>query len=163
MTFVAPIEVKSLRCGTEQHIHPLGTEAALSAATANGLFEPGSFAGGGIAVATKRALDTQFGEAHTGMIYTPPSYSDHIAVSLHMKESFRELIGTLDLLNDASTRNAQPHKKQRSISSFFAATSSSSSVSANSATTSREKRKSLPEAKSSKKSTVTTFFKPKSR
>ena len=161
MEFVAPIDGKTLRCGTEQRTDPLGQESALAAATANGLFEPGSFAGGGIAVATKRALDTQFGEAHTGMIYTPPSYSDHIAVSLLMKESFKEFIGTLDLLNDASTRKAQPHKQQRSIASFFAS-SSSSSVSASSAT-SREKRKSIQDAKSSKKSTVTAFFKPKSR
>lgn len=161
MKFVEPSDGKSLRCGIDQDIDPLGKEAALSAATANGLFEPGSFAGGGIAIATKRALDTQFGLAHTGMIYTPPSYSDHIAVSLLMKESFRELIGTLDLLNDAPTRNAQPHKKQRSISSFFVSSSSSSNVSTKSAT-SREKRKGLQEAKSSKESIVTSFFKSKS-
>jgi len=161
MTFVEPTDGTSLRCGTEPRIDPLGKEAALSAAIANGLFEPGSFAGGGIAVATKRALDSQFGEAHTGMIYTPPSYSDHIAVSLLMKESFRDLIGSLDLLNDALTRKSQPHKKQRSIASFFGS-SSSSNTSTNSAT-SREKRKSLQEAKPSKKSTVTSFFKPKPR
>lgn len=160
MKFVEPCDGKSLRCNTDQDIDPLGKDAALSAATANGLFKPGSFAGGGIAIATKRALNTQFGVAHTGMIYTPPSYSDHIAVSLLMKESFRDLIGTLDLLNDAPTRNAQPHKKQRSISSFFA--SSSSSVSTKSAT-SGEKRKILQEAKSSKKAIVTSFFKPPSR
>jgi hypothetical protein len=161
MTFVEPIDGLSLRCGTEPRIDPLRKEAALSAATANGLFEPGSFAGGGIAVATKRALDTQFGEAHTGMIYTPPSYSDHIAVSLLMKGIFRELIGSLDLLNDVQTRKSQPHKKQRSIASFFGS-SSSSNVSTNS-TTSREKRKSLQEAKPCKKLTVTSFFKPKPR
>ena len=108
------------------------------AATACGLFESGSFAGGGIASATKRALDTQFiGVPHSGMIYTPPSYSDHIAVSLLLKDdSILNGSSKLELMNDASTRKAQPHKRQRSISSFFssgtttaASTSSSSSTS----------------------------------
>jgi hypothetical protein len=120
-------------------LDPLSETAALMAATACGLFESGSFAGGGIASATKRALDTQFiGVPHSGMIYTPPSYSDHIAVSLLLKDDII-LNGSskLELMNDASTRKAQPHKRQRSISSFFssggtttaASTSSSSSTS----------------------------------
>jgi hypothetical protein len=150
MTFVEPNDGKSLRCGLAAHIDPLGEEAALQAATANGLFEPGSFAGGGIAVATKRALDSQFGDAHTGMIYTPPSYSDHIAVSLLMKKTFTELIGRLELLNDTSTRKAQPHKKQRSISSFFSSSSSLTS-STNNSTSSREKRKIVHGANPSKR------------
>merc|ERR1719491_2655108 len=60
---VEPLNDKPLRCGKELHPNPLGEEAALMAATAGGLFQAGSFAGGGIADATKRALDTQFGEA----------------------------------------------------------------------------------------------------
>jgi hypothetical protein len=64
-------------------------DPALMAATACGLFESGSYAGGGIAPATRRALDTQFvGVPHTGMVYTPPGYSDHIAVSLTEDGSF---------------------------------------------------------------------------
>lgn len=132
-----------LRCGGRDASHPknayvdpldpLGEEAALMAATACGLFESGSYAGGGIAPPTKRALDTQFiGVPHTGMVYTPPGYSDHIAVSLLMKDGLlSDRVGTLDLIDDAPTRKAQPHKRQRSISSFFSSggTASTSSLS----------------------------------
>jgi len=139
-----PSNGQTLRCGRKPHINPLGEEAALMAATGGGLFEGGSFSGGGIATATQTALDTQFGEAHCGMIYTPPSYSDHIAVSLLMKSSFKdEFVGQLTLGKDAATRKAQPHKKQQSISSFFgtagAKKKSSSNVSSKSAS-SGEKR-----------------------
>lgn len=66
---------------------PLTEEAALAAATARGKFQPVSFEGGGIVEASQEALDTQFGPRHTGMIYTPPSYSDHIAISLLLADS----------------------------------------------------------------------------
>ena len=163
MSHVEPNDGKTLRCGKEPHSNPLGEEAALSAATAGGLFEPGSFSGGGIAVATKRALDTQFGETHTGMIYTPPSYSDHIAVSLLMKSSFKEFVGEVTLANDASTRKAQPHKKQRSISSFFSSASSksSSTVPASKSTTSAGAKRSATTQDSkpaAKKKSLHSYF-----
>jgi hypothetical protein len=111
-------------------VDPLGEEAALMAATARGLYESGSYAGGGIAPATRRALDAQFvGAPHTGMIYTPPSYSDHVAVSLLMTDDFSVRVGRLDLIGDAPTRRAQPHKRQKSISSFFSSDSTTSSSS----------------------------------
>ena len=157
MAFVEPNEGKTLRCGKEPHDNPLGEEAALLAATAGGLFEPGSYAGGGIAVATKRALDTQFGEAHSGMIYTPPSYSDHIAVSLLMKSSFKDFVGELVLDNDASTRKAQPHKKQRSIASFFG-TAGSKSSSSRSATAGGKRTILEDTTEAPKKKSVHSFF-----
>jgi len=163
-----------LRCGrSNPHDNPLGEEAALLAATASGLFVPGTFAGGGIADATKRALDTQFaGKAHSGMIYTPPSYSDHIAVSLLMKNSFGVECagnGELSLGGDASTRKAQPHKKQRSVASFFSAagsksssTSSGSVSSSLSSSCSGEKRaiisQDINNYKSSKKKSIHSYF-----
>ncbi|KAL9178566.1 hypothetical protein ACHAXT_001904 [Thalassiosira profunda] len=104
MDHVEPNDGKTLRCGKEPHSNPLGKEAALLAATAGGLFE-------------------------SGMIYTPPSYSDHIAVSLLMKGSFREYVGQMQLESDAATRKAQPHKKQRSIASFLCAPGSKKSAS----------------------------------
>lgn len=111
----------TLRCGPTPHDNPLGEVAALMAATANGMFESGTFAGGGIASAPKSVLDTQFGPTHTGMIYTPPSYSDHIAVSLVFNDRLVSLMGNLILdEKDAATRRSQPHKKQRSIASFLA-------------------------------------------
>jgi hypothetical protein len=128
-----------LRCGGRDASHPkyvdvdpMGEEAALMAATACGLFESGTYTGGGIAPATRMALDTQFvGKPHTGILYTPPSYSDHVAVSLLMKDDLlSNRIGTSDLIDDGPTRKAQPHKRQRPISSFFSSggmTSTSSS------------------------------------
>lgn len=119
-------------------------EASLHAATASGQFQGASFDGGGIVDATQRALDSQFGDdagkeggdagvvgnkddyytkqRHTGIIYTPPSYSDHVAVSLLLNDKFRQehLSMTLQLdLKCPCTKKAQPHRSQTSISSFF--------------------------------------------
>lgn len=94
--------------------------AALRAATANGQYKATSFAGGGIQEASHRTLDSQFGEPHTGMIYTPPSFSDHIAVSLRLNNDDGGLLKqNLKLSTDSATRKAQPHKAQRSIAAFF--------------------------------------------
>ena len=101
-------------------------EAALHAATASGQFEGASFDGGGIVEPTKKALDSQFGPNHTGIIYTPPSYSDHVAISLWLDEEWDEKYCTTTLeLNRkcVKTNKAQPHKAQKSISSFFGKTS----------------------------------------
>ena len=112
-------EVCGLRCCsnlTEEE--SLGERGALLAATATGRFRPVSFEGGGIDEATQEALDTQFGPAHTGLVYTPPSFSDHIGVSLLTDDAL--LWDKLVLLeNDTRTRKAQPHKLQKSIASFF--------------------------------------------
>lgn len=93
--------------------------AAFHAVTANGGYKAASFDGSGIAVASQEALDSQFGPLHTGMIYTPPSYSDHIAVSLLLDDSLTT--GKVLQLDetDRLTRKAQPHKSQSSIKSFF--------------------------------------------
>ena len=140
-----PMDGTFLRCGGGSNtsvlngskLDPMGETAALMAATACGLFESGSYAGGGIASATQRALDTQFvGVPHTGMIYTPPSYSDHIAVSLLLMDTIRDRMGGSEMIGDATTRKSQPHKRQRSISSFFFSSSSrSSSTSSSSSNT----------------------------
>jgi hypothetical protein len=99
-----------------------GEEAAFHAATASGKFEGASYVGGGIAEPSHMALETQFGEAHTGIIYTPPSYSDHVAVSLLLNKSWRSTMLSSTLVLDSKcsdTKKSQPHKSQRSISSFF--------------------------------------------
>lgn len=116
----------NLRCGStansSPHNDPNSDEAALMACTSNGLYQAPSFAGGGIAQLSKRALDSQFGIPHTGMIYTPPSYSDHIAISLLMKKEFNDdVVGHLTLQSNPPTRKSQPHKKQKSIASFLCA------------------------------------------
>jgi len=104
-------------------------EASLHAVTASGSFQGASYEGGGIASATQEALDTQFDCPHTGIIYTPPSYSDHVAVSLLLKEDWRQLHMPLKLIldeKDSATKKSQPHKSQKSISSFFGNATSSS-------------------------------------
>ena len=118
--------------GREYH---LTEEAALAAATANGRFEPASFEGGGIQEVPQETLDSQFeGLPHTGMIYTPPSFSDHIGISLLLDDSgvpgARGL--TLDE-RDSATRKAQPHKLQKTIASFFGTSSSSVNAAVNGA------------------------------
>ncbi|KAL7499862.1 hypothetical protein ACHAWT_007882 [Skeletonema menzelii] len=161
----------SLRCGTKAHNDPYGEEAALMACTSNGMFQAPSFSGGGIAQVSKRALDSQFGPPHTGMIYTPPSYSDHIAISLLMKESFKNVVGQLSLQSNASTRKSQPHKKQKSMMSFLcapgatkksASTTSSSSASASSTTAAagqkRRPQQQEEESKNSKPNNLKSYF-----
>jgi len=112
-------DVESLRVGdgtpSEQH---LTEAAALAAATANGRFRPAAFEGGGITEATMDVLNTQFGPPHTGMIYTPPTFSDHIAISLLMDDNVGPTNQALDE-NDIATKRAQPHKSQKTIADFF--------------------------------------------
>jgi exodeoxyribonuclease III len=110
---------EGLRCCGKIEAGQEGSEkAALLAATANGHFQPAAFDGGGISDATQTALDTQFGPAHTGMVYTPPSYSDHTAISLLMNDSVLPRDQILQE-KDHATKKTQPHKKQQSIASFF--------------------------------------------
>jgi hypothetical protein len=123
--------VDCLRCCSDQTDHHLTEEAALAAATANGRFTPVSFEGGGIQEASMEALNTQFGEPHTGMIYTPPSFSDHIAISLLTDASLLRSDLVLDA-KDAATKKAQPHKLQTTIASFFGSASATRGSSSNS-------------------------------
>lgn len=110
-------DVESLRCCGNVD-EPLGEAAALQAATAGGQFQPASYGGGGINEASQQALDTQFGKPHTGMVYTPPSFSDHIGVSLLLNDDLLQRDLVLSESNSA-TRKSQPHKLQKSIASFF--------------------------------------------
>ena len=110
-----------LRCCCQVHRgRELSEEAALCAATANGRFEPVSYEGGGMVEAPQAALDTQFGPPHTGHVYTPPTFSDHVGVSVLLDDAVIPL-QPLRLQNNAATRKAQPHKRQTSIASFFQA------------------------------------------
>jgi len=133
----------------------LSEEAALRAATANGAFQGASFLGGGIASASRKILDTQFGPPHSGIVYTPPSYSDHVGVSLlltqeptfnndneskngNKKHSFQDenedttrmmkLVQNEFILNDkdAKTKKSQPFKAQKSIMNYFSPNSTNS-------------------------------------
>jgi hypothetical protein len=164
----------NLRCGNTKsppHNDPNSEEAALMACTSNGLYQAPSFAGGGIAQLSKRALDSQFGIPHTGMIYTPPSYSDHIAISLLMKKEFNDdVVGHLTLQSNPSTRKSQPHKKQKSIASFLCApggataakkkpaAASSTSLSSSTTTGAGLKRPLEDDSKDSKPTNLKSYF-----
>ena len=113
---------QNLRCCNLDNTQSYGTdEAALHAATASGQFQGAGFGGGGISSVSQKVLDTQFGARHTGIIYTPPSYSDHVAISLLLKEEWGKdhLRRDLTLTSDSATKRSQPHKGQQKISSFF--------------------------------------------
>ena len=110
-----------LRCASNKFDRN-SEEASLAAATANGLYQPVSFEGGGIQSVSRSLLDTQFGVPHSGIVYTPPSFSDHVGVSLLIDDSMKR-VGTT-LANDANTKKTQPHKLQRSIKGFFVAATS---------------------------------------
>ncbi len=125
-------------------------EAAFHAAIASGLFQGASFQGGGIGQASDEALETQFGCAHTGIIYTAPQYSDHVAVSLLLNDNFDQYLSSSLSLNGKETKQAQPHKAQTKISSFFSSSNRSSSTSSNSSL-SKRKSSHLPQKKSKKK------------
>lgn len=118
-------DVESLRVHPAGPDDPNSEEAAACVATANGGFQAVPFQGGGIVEAPQDVLDTQFGEPHTGLIYTPPSFSDHIAISLLLDDECLTPSLALDK-SDSPTRTAQPHKSQKTIASFFASASSTS-------------------------------------
>ena len=160
MNHVEKSDGQNLRCGNKSHNNPLGEDAALDAATANGLFVGGTYAGGGIALPTQCALDTQFGPPHTGMIYTPPSYSDHIAVSLLMNDNFSDFLGQMTLdEKDLATKKSQPHKKQRSIAAFLCAPAAKGDGAANSSRSVLEKKRSnLSASTAPKKKTLNSYF-----
>lgn len=108
-----------------------GEDAAHHAATASGNFVGAPLGGGGIGSASAKAMETQFGDgASTGILYTAPQYSDHVAISLVLNAGFdAEFYSTSLSLDakDAATKKAQPHRAQKSISSFFGASSVASS------------------------------------
>eukprot|EP00756_Hemistasia_phaeocysticola_P057592 Hpha_TRINITY_DN34196_c0_g1::TRINITY_DN34196_c0_g1_i1::g.75958::m.75958 len=107
--------------GTETD--PNSDQAALAAVTARGMFKPAPLTGGGIPPCPHAAFELQFRDApHTGILYPPPEASDHIPVTLLLHTP--ELrANKLQLLDDTSTKRAQPHKKQSTITSFFAPSS----------------------------------------
>lgn len=98
-------------------------EAALNACTAFGRWRQAPFEGGGLPDGMQEDYETEFYAPHTGMVYTPPQYSDHIGVSLLLR---------LPKVVDAprrfckKTRKCQPHKRQTRLDSFFRSSSSSS-------------------------------------
>lgn len=99
--------------------------AALLATTAFGGWEPAPFDGGGIVDAQDRVFDVHLSlPPTTGIIYTPPKWSDHVAVSCYLQPGPDDT--PLILQSDAETKHTQPHSSFRSIKSFFGGKKSSS-------------------------------------
>jgi hypothetical protein len=134
-----------LDTGGRPDLDPLSEAAALSACTLNSQWQPAPFGGGGIADAPQKCYDHHFrppstgasgrraGRMHpppaaasstcacagTGMIYTPPQYSDHIAVALLLHRDCLSFPLDPDRRFDSNTRRCQPHAAMKSITSYF--------------------------------------------
>mmetsp|Transcript_125535 Transcript_125535/g.287612 ORF Transcript_125535/g.287612 Transcript_125535/m.287612 type:complete len:411 (+) Transcript_125535:414-1646(+) len=93
--------------------------AARRGCTAFGGFQPAPYGGGGIPEAPQSAYEAMFMSPHTGILYTSPEASDHVAVSLCLRSTANG--SSLELAKDAATKSAQPHKRQSSIMNFFGA------------------------------------------
>jgi hypothetical protein len=113
-------------------------QAARNACVAHGLWKMAAYDGSGIDGGTRKANDAQFVPPHTGIIYTPPRFSDHVAVSALLDDAIFDQPTLLPSSSSSSssvaaaaaapvgrlfpakhTRATQPHRKQKSISSFF--------------------------------------------
>jgi len=66
--------------------------------------------------ATQPTHDSQFAEPHTGIIYTAPAASDHVAVSLLLRGG---AVPPQTLVLDPPTRACSFRALQPSIASFF--------------------------------------------
>ena len=116
-------------------------KAAHDAATNFNCFQPAPMDGSGMANAPEYAYQSHLrghlkdtgtdfvqgsGNLHTGIIYTPPEYSDHVAVSLVLDDAIRET-APLIVAGDRETKATQPHMAQKTLKSFFGVPASKSS------------------------------------
>jgi len=106
---------------TRGNLTPSSASAALSAATLGGLSQPSPFAGGGMPALEEEEYWAQFREAaSTGIVYTPPQLSDHVATSLLLR-GCPAPGGQPAATRDAGTQRCQPHRAARRITDFFGA------------------------------------------
>merc|ERR1740129_38570 len=127
-----PGGVMPANAGT-QEVLAMSAEAARNAATHfhgwHATAVSGLAQGDGLSpqVDNMRLNDTQFpAEPYTGIVYTPPSYSDHVPVSvlfssalLKHQENAAPGGSPCQSIGENHTRKAQPWKGQPSISAFF--------------------------------------------
>ena len=139
---------------------PNSFEAALLACTLSHYFKPVPMTGGGMADSPQWCYDHHWrrlrllGGPCTGHVYTPPQYSDHIAVSLVFKRS---------ALDDARTARTSPGGSGTSSSTATAATSRAAHASSREETRGNfsfkfdeKTRKCMPHAA---QRSITSFFK----
>jgi len=117
------VEATSSRAAANAATHFDGWHAAAVSGVAQG-------DGLGLQTDNMRLNDTQFpSKPFTGLIYTPPSYSDHIAVSVLFKGELvkapggnSEIAAKCFVAEPSHTKQSQPWLAQPSIASFFGAT-----------------------------------------
>lgn len=102
---------------------PNSTMAARAAATLGGILQPAPFEGGGMPAMDEDTYLVHFRALRegpsSGIVYTPPQLSDHVAVSLFLKGvPLPEQPATP--ARDASTSRCQPHLSAKRITDFFA-------------------------------------------
>lgn len=80
-------------------------------------------AGGGLVDAPASVMETMFCDPHTGIVYTPPRFSDHVAVSCSLSDEVLRDMPSLPIpaAAAAAMRHAQPHKLTAPITAFFKA------------------------------------------
>jgi hypothetical protein len=89
------------------------------------------YIGTGLEEGSKEAYDDQFRPPHTGIVYFPPDYSDHVGVSIVI--GITTPVSPLVISTDPATRKTQPHSLQSTMTSHFTknpATISSNTISA---------------------------------
>jgi len=126
---VAPNEIGLYGCTCRsreecksKHLHCAdGESCALSAAIAYGRWKPAPFQGGGLPPGSKADYETQFRPCpHTGILYTPPTFSDHVATSCVLT-GMPDVVTNraVELSKDQDTAATRPYAKQSSILGFF--------------------------------------------
>ena len=103
---------------------PYSEAAAHLAATAGGRWQPAAFSGVGLEQGREDWYSLQFVPPHNGMVYCPPRYSDHIAVSLllDMRRApahSPNAMPAVDLNGNSRTKECQPHLRQPDLRSVF--------------------------------------------
>ena len=84
-------------------------------------YEPAPLGGGGLVDAPAAVMEAMFRDAATGILYTPPRFSDHAAVSCLMLDGLWNAFPkpSTPTAAAAALRGAQPHKLTAPITQFF--------------------------------------------
>lgn len=104
-------------------VDPYSEEAALRAGTLDNHFKPVPMTGGGLPDSRREVYDHHLSRPpHTGIVYTPPQYSDHIAVSVLIDRRAIERWYDPGRANfrDGRTKQCQPHLAQADLMSMWA-------------------------------------------
>jgi len=116
-----PFLVGGALAGATKSVEPYSSQAAWNATTHfgrwHGAHQVQKGDGGGLSLQQDdmKLNDSQFRTPHTGILYTPPKYSDHVPVCAHFKGL--ELPGPLPV--SPLEKATQPWRSQATLSTFF--------------------------------------------